>query len=72
MAFAGLEKTHAAPKKHIHIFIDFWSIFGFKWKEKAKKNGEGTKIAFGTVFGDTFLATGTNLDGFLAPARSQK
>ena len=72
MAFEGLEKTHAEPKKHIQIFIDFWFIFGFKWKEKAKKNGEGAKIAFGTVFGDAFLATGPVLLDFLALAGSQK
>ena len=72
MAFEGLEKAHAEPKKHVQIFIDVWSIFGFKWKEKAKKNGKGTKIAFGTVFGDAFLATGPVLVDFLVPAGSPK
>ena len=72
MAFEGLEKTHAEPKKHVQIFIDFWFIFGFEWKEKAKKNGNGTKIAFGTVFGDAFLVTGPVLVDFLGPAGSQK
>ena len=51
---------------------DFWTNFGLKWKEKAEKNSEGTKIAFGTVFGDAFLATGSILVDFLGPAGSQK
>ena len=54
-------------KKHIQIFIDFWINFGFKCKEKAKRNRKGTKIPFGTVFGDAFLAIGpifVDLAGF--------
>ena len=72
MAFAGLEKTNAEPNKRIQFFIEFWSNFGFKLEEKAENNREGVKIAFGTVFGDAFLATGPILVDFLVPAGSQK
>ena len=58
--FRGFRKekkhTHTQTKKRFQFFTDFWTNFGFKWKEIAQNNSEGTKIAFGTVFGDAFLA----------------